>query len=141
VRIVKEVFTLPTLEFLKALQITTDNLQNKINFAIEHMAFAHLRQRSHMILELSQSFFRLALQADHSKHSNCKAQLCAVKVSMITPDHAGIFQRADSAQAGRRSQTDPLSQLDIGHPPFFLQFGQQPPVDLIEIRHQQPQVC
>jgi hypothetical protein len=50
---------------------------------------------------------------------------------MVAPDHAGILQRADPAQAGRRGQPDALGQLDIGRPPLVLEFGEQPPVDLV----------
>src|SRR5688572_3279454 len=48
-------------EFLEALQIAADDLQYEIDLAIQHVAFPHLRQTFHMILEGAQVLFRLAL--------------------------------------------------------------------------------
>ena len=51
---------------------------------------------------------------------------------MIAADIAGLFQRPDPAQAGRRRNADALGQLDIGHAPIGLEIGQNTAVDIVE---------
>jgi len=144
VRIVSDVFTLATLgagvelagqELLEALQVATDDLEDEIDLAVEHVALAHLGQRAHVLLELAQRFLGLALQADQREDGDRKAQLRRVKLGMIAPDHARLLQRAHPAQAGRRGQAHALRQLDIGDAPFILQLGEKAPIDPVECCH------
>ena len=51
-----------------------DHLQDEIDFAVEHMAFAHLGQGGHMIFKGAQIGFGLAFQADHGEHRDAIAQ-------------------------------------------------------------------
>jgi hypothetical protein len=51
---------------------------------------------------------------------------------MVRPDNAGLFERADPAQAWRGGESYHLRQFYVGHPPIFLQLAEDLQVDLIE---------
>src|SRR3546814_5691147 len=56
-------------ELLETLKILGNDLQNKIDFAVQHMAFAHFGKLCHMVFEGLQVSLRLTLQTDHGKNS------------------------------------------------------------------------
>ena len=49
-----------------------------------------------------------------------------------------ILERANAAQARRRGEPDTLCQFDVGDAPVALKLGEQPPVDLVQICHNDP---
>src|SRR3546814_8983156 len=61
-------------ELLETLKILGNDLQNKIDFAVQHMAFAHFGKLCHMVFEGLQVSLRLTLQTDHGKNSNAVAR-------------------------------------------------------------------
>src|SRR3569833_1969621 len=123
-------------EFLEALQVLADDLQDEVDLAVEHVALTHFGQPAHVLLERLQVFLGLAFQADHREHHDRVAELRRVEIGMIAADHAVFLERAHPPEARRRGQPDALRQLDVGHPALGLQLSQQAPVDRIQIRHQ-----
>src|SRR5690606_15605236 len=125
-------------ELLEALQVPAHDFEDEIYLAVEHVALTDLGQRSDVLFEGAQVFFRLALEADHRENGYSEAEARRVQIGMVTTDHAGFFQRADPAQARRRGKADAAGQIDVSHPPLRLQFRQQPAVDAVERNHPAP---
>lgn len=122
-------------EFLKALKIAAYDLQNEVDFAIEHVHFAHFGQVVHRGFEGAQRFLGLALEADHREDGDGEAKLRSVELGVIAADDAAFLERAHPPQARRRGQAHALRQFDIGDASFVLQLGEQLTIDLIEICH------
>src|SRR6185503_20779619 len=101
-------------EFLEALQVLADDLEDEVDLAVEHVALAHLGQALDVILERLEVFLRLALEADHREHGDGEAQARGVEIGMIAANHARFLERADAAQAGRRGQSHAAGEIDVG---------------------------
>ena len=125
-------------ELLEALQVARDHLQDEVDLAVQHMAFAHFGQGVDMVLERLEIGLGLALEADHREHGDGVAQHRRIDHGMIGGDGAGFLQRTDTAQARRCRQPDLARQIHIGHPAIVLQFAQDLQVDVVDIgpRHQ-----
>lgn len=120
-------------EFLKALQVAADDFQDKIDLAVEHVAFAHFGQLRHVVFKFAERAFGLALQTDHGEHRDRKAELRCVEIGVISFDNAFFLQRANAAQTRWRSQADAVRQFNIRDAPFVLQFSKQFAVDFVKI--------
>ena len=68
------------------------------------------------------SAFGLARQADLGEHGHCVAKSLGCEIGVIAADNPGLLESAHPAQAGRRRNADPPSELDIGHAPVTNRF-------------------
>jgi len=119
-------------DFLEALEVARDDLQDEIDLSVEHMALADLWNFGDMRLERGEIVLSLASQLHHGEHRDRKAEAGGIKVGVISTDHTGLFERTHAAQAGRGGQPDAFGQLDIGHPAVLLQVGENLTIDPIE---------
>lgn len=122
-------------EFLETLKIAAHDFENKVDFPVEHVDFAHFGQIVHGLLEGPQCIFCLAFQTDHREDGDAESQLRSVQLGMIASDDPIFFQRPHPAQTGGSGQTDSVRQFDIGDAPLVLEFSQQMTVDFVEIGH------
>src|SRR5690606_12245097 len=115
-----------------------DDLEDKVDLAVQHVAFAHFGQSGDVLLERAQIAFGLALQADHGEDHDREAEAGRVEIGVVAADHARFLQRTHAAQARRSGEPDPARQIDVGDAPFRLEFSQQPAVYAVERRHSAP---
>ena len=109
-----------------------DDLQDEIDLAVEHVAFADLRQGGDMVFKGAQIGFGLALQADHGEHGDAIAQRHRIQIGVIALDDAIFFQRAHAAQAGRGGEASPSGKIDVGDAAFGLQMTQDHAIDIVD---------
>src|SRR3546814_13634672 len=76
-------------ELLETLKILGNDLQNKIDFAVQHMAFAHFGKLCHMVFEGLQVSLRLTLQTDHGKYGDAIAQRSRIDHGVVGVDQIG----------------------------------------------------
>ena len=121
-------------DFLEALEIAGNDFQDEVDFAVEHMAFAHFGNVGDMRFEGGEVVLRLAAQRHHREDGNREAEAGGIEIGVIAADHTRFLQRADAAQAGRRGEADAFGELDVGHAPILLQMSEDLTIDPIE-RH------
>ncbi len=139
-RSVSEVFTLRTLgaavsfstKAWKVFEVGRHALQDEVDLARQHPAFAHQRLRAHEVLESREVGFGLARQMHHGEHRHLVAKLLLVEQRAVALDVAGLLQRAHAAQARRRRNADAARQFHIGHAAVVLQLFQNFAVDGIQ---------
>jgi hypothetical protein len=68
-----------------------------------------------------------------AKTGDLEAQFAGVDLGVVAGDVAGLLQRADAAQAGRRGNAHAAGQFHVGHPAIGLKFGQDAPVDRVQL--------
>src|SRR3546814_3238192 len=90
---------------------SSDLLEQKVDFAVQHIAFAHFGEAADIILERLQVGFGLAAQADHRKDGDAIAELRGIKVGVIGTDHARLLERAHAAEARSEEHTSELQSL------------------------------
>src|SRR5690606_1895302 len=86
-------------EFLKALEVPADDLEDEVDLAIEHVALAHLWEGAHVLLELPQRFLGLALQAHQREYRDVEAELGRIDICVVAANHSRLLERADTAKA------------------------------------------
>ena len=74
------------------------------------------------------------MQTNHRKNRHLKAQRLNVQVRVIALNEARLFQRAHTAQAGRRGNADPFGQVHIGDATILLQSGKNLEINGVELR-------
>ena len=83
----------------------------------------------------------VALQADLDEGLDAETELLAVEPGDIAADGAAGLELLGAAQAGRGGEADPLGEIDIGDPAFFLEYAEDPEIGGIEgsLGHVMPQ--
>ena len=112
-----------------------DDFQDEVDLAVEHVALAHFGEATNVVLERAEGVLGLGFQRDHGEDGDRKAQFGGIEIGVIATDDAQFLQRADTAQAGGGGEADAAGQIDVGDPPFSLQLGEEPPVDLVKVSH------
>src|SRR3546814_2214442 len=75
------------------------DLEDEVDLAVEHMAFADLGQRVHMLFKGAQISLGLAFQAHHRKDGDAIAQAFRIESGVIAANDAGFLQTADPSPA------------------------------------------
>jgi hypothetical protein len=119
-------------EGLERPQIGRDALEDEIHFAVEHVALAHQRPALALGLESREIDLGLTHQTDHGKDLNLETQFARIDLGVIAADIALLLERADPPQTGRRRNTDPLGEFDVGHAPIGLKLRKDHTVDFVE---------
>ena len=125
---------------LVGVPILGDDLQDEVGLARHHRALAHHRPAAHAFLERREIGLGLAMQADVREHRHAEAEVIGVELGVVALDVAGLFQRANAAQARRRRDADRLGQPHVRHAAVVLQGRQDAAVDFVELyaRHASP---
>src|SRR3546814_1216280 len=79
-------------ERLEALQVARDDLEQKVDFAVQHIAFAHFGEAADIILERLQVGFGLAAQADHRKDGDAIAELRGIRSEEHTSELQSLMR-------------------------------------------------
>src|SRR3546814_9900775 len=98
-------------DFLKRLEIGGDDLEDEVDFTVEHVTFADFGNVRHVLFEFGEIALGLALEADHREHGDRIAQRGRIEFGVIPLDRAGFLQRADAAQARSEEHTSELQSL------------------------------
>src|SRR5262249_28899759 len=106
--------------------------EDEIDLARQHPALAHQRLRAHEALERHEIRLRLAGEMDHGEDRDLVAELFLVEQRAVTLDVAGLLERPDTPQAGRRRDADPAGELHIGDSAVVLELAQDVAIDVIE---------
>src|SRR3546814_14161766 len=91
------------------------DLEDEVDLAVEHMAFADLGQRVHMLFKGAQISLGLAFQAHHRKDGDAIAQAFRIESGVIAANDAGFLQTADPSQErGGRSEERRVGKECVG---------------------------
>src|SRR5690554_307209 len=125
-------------ELLEALQVLADDLEDEVDFPVEHVTFADVWKIGNVLLESAQVFLGLALEADHREDRDRETEAGWIEIGVVAANDASFLQRANAAQARWRGEADTAGKINVGDAAFGLKLGQQPAVYAVERRQFSP---
>ena len=90
----------------------------------DQQAFDNLRYVTDLAFKCAESFFGVLVHGNVDQGGQVESQHARIQTGMISGDETGLFQLAQSTQAGGSRKADAFCQFLIGQPAIGLQQGE-----------------